>query len=111
MKVAVIGDRYTVTGFAVLGVKKLRIATTPEETEEGLTRFLNDPEVGMIIILDRLAEAVRSVVTGVQSKKRVYPIIIEIPGKEGAIMKEDVIHTMIRKAVGIEMKKGGGTQP
>lgn len=107
MKVAVIGDINMVIGFALAGVKKARIAETPEETEEALKRFIEDTEVGVIILLDRLAEEIRSFVTKIQKRETVYPILIETPGKGGAIKVEDPINKLIRRAVGIDIKSGG----
>ncbi|MCD5409555.1 MAG: hypothetical protein LRZ87_02165 [Methanocellales archaeon] len=107
MKVAVIGDMNMVMGFALTGVKKARIAETPEEAEEALKQFIDDAEVGIIILLDLLAEEIRSFVTNIQERKTVYPIIIEMPGKDGPIRREDPMDKLIRKAVGIDIKSGG----
>ncbi len=107
MKVAVIGDMNMVMGFALTGVKKARITETPGEAEEALKQFIDDAEVGIIILLDRLAEEIRSFVTSIQERKTVYPIIIEMPGKDGPTKREDPINKLIRKAVGIDIKSGG----
>lgn len=107
MKVAVIGDMNMVMGFALTGVRKTKIVDTPMETEEALKQFIEDAEVGIIILLDRLAEEIRSFVTDIQERKTVYPIIIEMHGKDGPTKREDPINKLIRRAVGIDIKSRG----
>jgi len=79
MKVGVIADQYTVIGFALLGVKNTKIADTREQTETCLDEFLCNPDIGVIIIMDYLAEGIRSTVSRIQSEKKAYPIIILYP--------------------------------
>jgi len=104
MKAAVIGDRNMTLGFSLAGVKKARIAQTPQETEEALKHYMDDPEVGVIMLLDSLAESIRPFMNKLQGRKEVYPIIVEVPGKEGA-RAPDPINRLIRKAVGIDVER------
>jgi len=107
MKVGVIADEYTVVGFALLGVKDTKIADTQEQTETCLDEFLCNPEIGVIIIMDYLAEEIRSTVSRIQNEKKAYPIIIEISGKDGPVEREDSISRLVRRAVGVSLIKGG----
>lgn len=104
MKAAVIGDRNMTLGFSLAGVKKARIAQTPQETEEALKQYMSDPEIGVIMLLDSLAESIRPFMNKVQGRKEIYPIIVEVPGKEGA-RASDPIDRLIRKAVGIDVER------
>ncbi|MDI6888637.1 MAG: V-type ATP synthase subunit F [Methanocellales archaeon] len=104
MKAAVIGDRNMTLGFSLAGVKKMRVAETPRETEEALKHFLVDPEIGIIMLLDSLAESIRPFMNKVQGRKEVYPIVVEVPGKEGS-RAIDPINRLIRKAVGIDVER------
>jgi len=105
MKAAVIGNRNMTLGFSLAGVKKMRVVETPQETEEALKHFLVDPEVGVIILLDSLAESIRPYMDKIQVKKEVFPIVVEVPGKEGA-RATDPINRLIRRAVGIDVERG-----
>ena len=107
MKVGVIADEYTVVGFALLGVKDTKIADTREQTETCLDEFLCNPEIGVIIIMDYLAEGIRSTVSRIQDEKKAYPIIIEISGKDGPVERQDSISNLVRRAVGVSLIKGG----
>ncbi len=103
----VIADGQTVVGFSLLGVKDTKIADTPEQTEICLEEFLGNPEIGVIVIMDYLAEGIRSTVSRIQNEKKAYPIIIEISGKERSVEREDSISRLVRRAVGVTLMKGG----
>jgi vacuolar-type H+-ATPase subunit F/Vma7 len=107
MKVAVIGDRTMVIGFGLLGVKDAKIAERPQDVEEYVRGFLGDTEIGVILLQDHLAEEIRAFLTGIQKEKRVYPIIVEIPGKGGPIEREDPIQKTVKRAVGIDISRRG----
>ena len=107
MKVGAIADEHTVVGFALLGVKDTKIAKTPQETETCLDEFLCNPEIGVIILMDHLAEGIRSTVSRIQDEKEAYPIIIEISGKDGPVERQDSISSLVRRAVGVSLMKGG----
>ena len=55
-KIAVIGDRDTVTGFRMVGVRESTIPSTADETRKALLDYFRDPRMGLIIITEPLAE-------------------------------------------------------
>lgn len=106
MKVAVIGDRYTVAGFKLAGVKIARIARDKEQAQAALTESLRHQGIGVIIIQDSLAALVRPSVVKYRKESRSFPIIVEVPGKEGPLKREEPADELLRKTVGSNAGKG-----
>jgi V/A-type H+-transporting ATPase subunit F len=102
-KIAVIGDRDTVTGFRLVGVSECATPKTPEETRELLHEFFRDPSMGLIIITEPLAEEVEDTI--VELSQSPVPVILLIPDRNGTLgTYETVLKELIRRAVGIEIK-------
>ncbi|MEF8835262.1 MAG: V-type ATP synthase subunit F [Candidatus Thermoplasmatota archaeon] len=105
MKVVVIGKKDMTVGFSLAGVNE---AYTPEndyEAKKRIDKLLETPDVGVILLSESIAEDIRE---HLQQKKKnkedVYPVIVEIPDKEGAVEdKEDPLKGKIKRAVGIDI--------
>lgn len=80
MKVAVIGGRDPVLGFALAGVKEQFPAETGVEAEAALNRCLDDPDIGIILIEERYTDQISSTRNALKKSKKTYPIILPIPG-------------------------------
>lgn len=105
MKIAVIGDRQTTSGFALLGIKRTRTPETALETEETLEAYRKDPDTGVIIIQEQYAEIARSTVRRMQRDTKMVPLIVEIPGAEGSATGGDDFLSMVQKTVGTTLRK------
>ncbi|MFQ6050296.1 MAG: V-type ATP synthase subunit F [Candidatus Hydrothermarchaeota archaeon] len=105
MEIAVIGDTDTVTGFRLAGIKETYDGQKPEEIEKTLRNLMKREDICIIIITERVAESVRSVIDELEDKKiSPIPIIVEIPDKKGPIEREiSPIRELIRKAVGVDI--------
>ena len=101
-KIAVIGDRDTVTGFRMVGVNEWFTPKSPEETQERLLEYFRDPHMGLIIITEALAQQVEGTIN--QLSGAPIPVIMLIPDRFGSTgAYEAVLKEMIRRAVGIEI--------
>jgi V/A-type H+-transporting ATPase subunit F len=101
-RIAVIGDRDTVTGFRLVGVSESAVPSTPDETREFLLRYFRDPSMGLIMITEPLASKVEDTI--VELSKAPVPVILLIPDREGSTgTYEAVLRELIRRAVGIEI--------
>ena len=101
-KIAVIGDRDTVTGFRLVGVSKCATPKSPMETRDLLYDFFRDPSMGLIIITEPLAEEVEDTI--VELSQSPVPVILLIPDRLGTTgTYETVLKELIRRAVGIEI--------
>ncbi|MBN2029654.1 V-type ATP synthase subunit F [bacterium] len=101
MKFYVIGDEETVLGFQLVGIKG-KVARTPEETRESLENAFKEEGLGIIIITERTASTVRSLVDQ-YIYKTTFPLIIEIPDREGKMEGRGSVRDLIRAAVGIHL--------
>ena len=105
MKIAVVGDPDTVTGFRLGGVIDTYSIESGEPVDSVLKKLAADEELGIIILTERLADANRSTIDEVtKAKKAITPIIVEIPDKSGPIVREvDPLKELIKSAIGVEM--------
>jgi V/A-type H+-transporting ATPase subunit F len=102
MEIVVIGDEDTRTGFKLAGVTQ----TYPgEEIKAHLTEMLQDDSIGIIMINERYAEENREVLNRAgKDKKRLTPVIVEIPDSKGPITREtDPLQELIRRALGAQI--------
>ena len=102
MDIVVIGDEDTRTGFKLSGVTR----TYPgEEIKTQLTEMLQDDSIGIIMITERYAEENKEVLSRAKKdKKRLTPVIVEIPDGTGPITREtDPLQELIRRALGAQI--------
>jgi V/A-type H+-transporting ATPase subunit F len=101
-KIAVIGDRDTVTGFRLVGVSECATPKTPDETRDFLYKFFRDPNMGLVIITEPLAAEVEDTI--VELSQSPVPVILLISDRTGSTgTYEAVLKELIRRAVGIEI--------
>ena len=99
MEFYVIGDRETVLGFRLAGVRGT-IVETPDETEAALKEAFEREGTGIVLIPERVAETVRALVDRYLYTTS-FPLIIEIPDRMGPMEGRGNIRDMIRNAVGV----------
>ena len=101
-KIAVIGDRDTVTGFRLVGVTECAIPKSPEETRSFLYQYFRDPSMGLIMITEPVAAEVEDTI--VELSQSPVPVILLVPDRNGTTgAYETVLKELIRRAVGIEI--------
>jgi V/A-type H+-transporting ATPase subunit F len=105
--IAVIGDKDTTLGFAIAGIKHIfYVETGQKATKDALESCLSNPEIGVVIITERVADSIRDDIDRLKMDKTLYPIIIEIPDKQGEIPgRKDPISLLIKRAIGVEVTK------
>lgn len=104
MKVSVVGDYDTVTGFRLAGVKEAFPVDGPEQALEEIKGLVRREDIAIIITTERIMEKVRDDVSAMLEGKS-FPLVVEVPDKEGKIEKKvDPIKELIRRAVGVEIK-------
>ncbi len=102
MDIVVIGDEDTRTGFKLSGVTR----TYPgEEIKAQLIEMLQDDSIGIIMVTERYAEENKEVLDRARKdKKRLTPVIVEIPDSTGPITREtDPLQELIRRALGAQI--------
>ena len=102
-KIAVIGDRDTVTGLRMVGTTQHFMPKSPEETRSKLLEYFRDPKMGLIIITEPLAKMVEDTI--LELSEAHVPVILLIPDRYGSTGEyETILKELIRRAVGIEIR-------
>ncbi len=102
-KIAIIGDRDTVTGFRMVGVNESTVPKTPNEIRQALLNYFRNPQMGLIIITEPLASEIEDTI--LEMSEAPVPVILLIPDRQGSTgAYESVLKELVRRAVGIEIK-------
>ncbi len=101
MQFFVIGDESTITGFGLVGVEGETVET-PDEGREALRRAFASPDIGIIVVTERIAAGIRDEIEK-HTFGRSFPLIIEIPDRTGPLPERVSIRQMVRAAVGISV--------
>lgn len=99
LKFYTIGDKETVLGFNLVGVPG-QIVSTPEEAVQALDDAFRTEGLGIIILSERIAHAIRGHVDRYLYNTS-FPLIIEIPDREGPMEGRGTVRDQIRAAVGV----------
>jgi V/A-type H+-transporting ATPase subunit F len=106
MEVALIGDRHTVYGFRLAGIRKTFMME--EIRKEGVREILKElfsDNIGIILVTEKVAEEIRNILEEVNRfRKGIMPIILEIPDSGGPLIsKVDPMRKLIKRTVGFEI--------
>lgn len=78
------------------------MAANALETEQALNKAMENPEIGIILISERLAELVRPLVDRFVFTRQ-FPLILEIPDAMGRIEGKPSLKEMVNEAIGIKL--------
>jgi len=90
MEIALIGDRHTVYGFRLAGIRKtfLMEEIRKEGAREILKELFSD-NIGIILVTEKVAEEIRNILEEVNKfRKGIMPIILEIPDSGGPLISK-----------------------
>ena len=104
MKIVVVGDTDTAVGLKLAGVSDAYMVNDKQEAESIIKKLSQTEDVGLIVITEKIANQIRPVIRKILEQD--LPILVEIPDKYVPVSGEtDIIRDLIRKAVGIDLKK------
>ncbi len=106
MEIALIGDRYTVHGFRLAGIRRTFLIDEARKADmRALLRELFSGEVALMLITERVAEELGDLLEeATRSKKGIMPVVVEIPDSGGPLAtRPDPIRALIKKTVGFEI--------
>ncbi len=101
MKYSIIGDDDAVLGFEMVGVSG-RTVRDPEEAHRAFLAVLDEREVGIIIITERVADMIRPLVDRFLFTES-FPLIVEIPDRKGRQPDRPGIRDLVNTAIGIRL--------
>ncbi len=111
MIVAMVGDKDTVIGFSLAGIKEAY--TVPDNDQEtnwavakqAITDIMKRDDIGILIISIKIAHGIREHIETEKQFKPLYPIIVEIPDKGGIPDGvDDPIRKLIKRTTGVEQQ-------
>ncbi len=85
--------------FSLAGVRGA-VARTPGQVQELLIHSWEDPDVGLILITERLADQVREAVDTAR-RDRPKPLILEIPDLAGPLPRQESLLDRLRSLMGL----------
>ncbi|WP_297501004.1 V-type ATP synthase subunit F [Thermococcus sp.] len=102
MKIAVLGDRDTALGFKLAGVHEVyafdETSLDVERLKNKLEELIENGDVGIIFITERLAQRI-------ELPDVTIPIILQVPDKSGSRFGEEALREIVRRAIGVELKR------
>jgi len=108
LEMAVIGDEDLVSGLRLAGVSRYRIIEEGEreEVRRALTELINEPDIGIIVILEEYAKYIEDLVAQVGEKRASPPVVVEVPSKYGTRYKDvtQYYKAYIRKFIGFDIE-------
>jgi V/A-type H+-transporting ATPase subunit F len=87
--------------YAIIGVSG-KIASNEDEAQRAFAATLEDKDIGIIIITERVADMIRPIVNKYLLTIG-FPLVVEIPDRNGAKPDRANIKEMVNNAIGIKL--------
>ncbi len=97
-KIVVLGDRYTVNAFGLLGVEGI-VVENAMDAEKNLRILSKSGDVSLIVITKDVADMIPDVVESISMSVRM-PVITVIPSRWGDVKPIDAA-SLLKKALGV----------
>lgn len=102
MRIYLISDNVdTCTGLRLVGVDGA-VAHTREEVAAELNKVLRDREIGIVIIMEKLARQYPDLIDDIKTN-RSLPLVVEIPDRHGTGRQKDFLSHYVREAIGVKL--------
>ncbi len=95
MKIIAIGDRMMTYACRAGGISHTISCTDATEAQRALEEVLAQEDTGVVLMLDRYLTEIP-----LPPSRGAYPVIIGIPGPQGAVRGEDAVTSAVRKVAG-----------
>ena len=102
MKMYLISDNVdTLIGMRLAGVDGI-VAHEKEEVREALTKAMNDPNVGIVLLTEKFGRDYPEIINEVKLAHRV-PLFVEIPDRHGTGRSKNFITDYVNEAIGLKL--------
>ena len=102
MRLTLISDNHdTLVGMRLAGIDGV-MAHTPAEVRGALRAAMDDPEVGIVLLTEKLVALCPDLVYDMKLHRR-HPLIVEIPDRHGSGRGSESITRYIRDAIGVKI--------
>jgi len=94
-------NRDTLTGLRMAGIEGVHTETR-KETQEAVSRCIADPEIGVLLITERLAAQCPELIDQLK-QETTHTLVVEIPDRHGTGRDADSITRYIRESIGVKV--------
>ena len=102
MKFYLISDRHdTLIGMRLAGIDGV-VAEDSESVAAALSSACDNPEIGIVLITEHLAEICGDVVAELKMAHS-RPLIVEVPNRDGGGRAADSITRYVRESIGLKL--------
>ncbi len=102
MRFMLISDNHdTAMGMRLAGIDGV-IVHQPQEVERALKEAVDQEDVGIVLVTERLVALCPDLVYDIKMNRR-RPLIVEIPDRHGNGRSEDSITRYVREAIGVSL--------
>jgi len=102
MELYLISDNVdTLTGLRMVGIPGA-VVHTAEEFDRALAKVLQNANIGILLVIERLAKLYPEKVREIKLT-RSLPLIVEIPDRHGTGRAADFITAYVRDAIGVKL--------
>ena len=101
-----IADEATVRGFRLAGIAGQAV-TTAQAAAVAVQQASTGSDCGVIILTDKVAAGIRTQVDCIRFECD-RPLVVEIPGPEGASAGSRSLHQLVQEAVGMRLGQEQG---
>ena len=102
MEMYLISDNVdTLTGMRMVGIPGV-VVHTREELDAALGYVLQNQEIGILLVIERLARAFPEPINEIKLNRR-FPLLVEIPDRHGMGRAPDFITAYVREAIGVKL--------
>jgi V/A-type H+/Na+-transporting ATPase subunit F len=101
MSYYVIGDEDTVLGFSLVGVPG-SVVDTAEEAREAFIEAVKAQTAKIVVLTEKVGEMIRREVQQ-QVFRMSFPLVVEIPDRNGPLPGKKPISQMITEAIGVKI--------
>ena len=101
MKFLLIGDEFTVLGYSLVGISGV-VVNNRDEAANALKDANQDPDVGIVLITQRIASEIQPLVDEAKLKMAT-PIVLEIPDRHGPVEGRESALDIVQRLIGIKV--------
>lgn len=91
----------TYTGMRLAGVDGI-VVHERQELYEALTAAMNDKELGIILLTEKLGREFSDIIDEMKLKRKL-PLLVEIPDRHGTGRKKNFITSYVNEAIGLKL--------
>lgn len=91
----------SLVGLRLAGIEG-RVARGPEESKSAIEAALEDPELGILVLTEKVAETVPDLVQALRERGEL-PLVVEVPDRHGMHRAADFLTAYVRDAIGVNL--------